>query len=232
MILKKWDLLPEELKKDEVKKIYESLNRKKISLIFKRIFDILFSIILIIVFSPIFLICAICIKLDSKGPVFYRQERITQYGRKFKIFKFRTMIQDADKKGDLVTTKNDNRITKVGERIRKYRIDEIPQLINVFLGDMSFVGTRPEVEKYVSQYTDEMKATLLMPAGITSDASIEFKDEDEIIVKKVSEGKSVEEAYIQDILPEKMKMNLRYIEKFNFLEDMKICFKTVFKVFK
>ncbi len=232
MILKKWDLIPEELKNKDTEKIYENLKKKTCSLILKRIFDIILSIILIILFSPIILIFSIWIKIDSKGPVFYRQERITKYGKKFKIFKFRTMVQNADKIGSLVTTKDDNRITKVGEKIRKYRIDEIPQLINVLLGDMSFVGTRPEVEKYVNSYTDEMKATLLMPAGITSLASIEFKDEDEIISKKVAEGKSVDEAYIQDVLPLKMKMNLEYIEKFSILEDIKICFKTVFNVLK
>lgn len=231
MILKKWEKIPEELKNDYTKNIYQKLQRKKISLIAKRLFDIIMSLILLIIFSPILIIFSIWIKLDSKGTVFYRQERITTYGRKFKIFKFRTMVQDADKIGSLVTTKEDKRITKVGEKIRKYRIDEIPQLINVLIGDMSFVGTRPEVEKYVKAYTDEMKATLLMPAGITSMASIEFKDEDEIIDKKVSEGKSIDEAYIEDVLPEKMKMNLEYIEKFSILEDIKICFKTVKKVF-
>lgn len=232
MLLKKWEMLPEEFKNEEIKKYYGKLHKKKLGLISKRAFDIFFSVLLFILFFPIFLIFSIWIKIDSKGPVFYRQERITQYGKKFRIFKFRTMVQNADKIGSLVTTKDDNRITKVGEKIRKYRIDEIPQLINVLIGDMSFVGTRPEVEKYVNAYTDEMKATLLMPAGITSIASIEFKDEDEILDKKAAEGKSVDEAYVQDVLPEKMKMNLEYIENFSFLEDIKICFKTVFKVFK
>ena len=232
MFFKDYEELEENIKNNQVKKYYNILKVKKFQLIFKRIFDIILSLILMIAFLPIFLIFSIWIKLDSKGPVFYRQERITQYGKKFKIFKFRTMVQNADKIGSLVTTKEDNRITKVGEKIRKYRIDEIPQLINVFLGEMSFVGTRPEVEKYVEKYTDTMKATLLMPAGITSNASIEFKDEDEIIEKKVAEGKTVDEAYVQDVLPEKMKLNLDYIENFSFFTDIKICFKTVMKVFK
>lgn len=231
MLLKKWDFLPEELKNEETKKYYEKLSKKKISLILKRLFDIFFSVILLILFSPIFLIFSIWIKIDSEGPVFYRQERITTYGKKFRIFKFRTMVQNADKIGSLVTTKDDNRITKVGEKIRKYRIDEIPQLINVLVGDMSFVGTRPEVEKYVNAYTNEMKATLLMPAGVTSTASIKFKDEDEILDEKVTEGKSLDEAYIEDVLPEKMKINLEYIENFSIFEDIKLCLKTVKKVF-
>ena len=198
----------------------------------KRIFDIIFSLILLVLLSPFFLILAIAIKIDSKGNVFFRQERITIYGKKFKIFKFRTMVQDADKKGSLVTQKKDTRITKVGNLIRKSRLDEIPQLINVLLGDMTFVGTRPEVEKYVNEYTNEMLATLLMPAGITSIASIEYKDEDEIISNATETGKSIDEVYINEILPEKMKYNLEYIKKFSVLEDIKICVKTVVGVIK
>lgn len=168
------------------------------------------------------------IKLESKGPVFYRQERITKYGKKFRIFKFRTMVQDADKKGALVTMGQDPRITKVGNRIRKCRLDELPQLLNVIKGEMSFVGTRPEVEKYVKEYSNEMKATLLMPAGISSRASIEYRDEDEIINKYLSKGEKIDDIYVKRILPEKMKWNLEYIKKFNIWEDVKICFKTVF----
>ena len=172
------------------------------------------------------------IKIDSKGPVFYRQERVTTNGKIFKIVKFRTMIQDADKRGTLITGKQDSRITRIGNKIRKCRLDELPQLINILKGEMSFVGTRPEVKKYVDMYTDEMKATLLMPAGVTSMASIKFKDEDEIISKQTKSGKTVDEAYVNDILPEKMKWNLEYIEKFSILEDIKICIETVIKVGK
>lgn len=208
------------------------LERKKLSLILKRVFDMIVSIILLILLSPILLIFSVWIKLDSKGPIFFRQERITLNGKKFKIFKFRTMVVDADKKGSLVTLANDDRITKVGHLIRKIRLDELPQLINVLLGDMTFVGTRPEVEKYVNSYTDEMRATLLMRAGITSIASLEFKDEDQIIQKYQNTGLSIDEIYIQKVLPEKMKYNLEYIEKFSFIYDIKIMLLTVIKVFK
>ena len=170
--MKKWDDLPKSMKNDEVKKYYDVLQHKKVSLFLKRFFDIVFSLVGFIVFLPFLLIIAIVIKIDSKGPVFYRQERVTRYNRTFKIFKFRTMIQDADKVGSLVTTKDDGRITHVGKFIRKIRLDEVPQLINILKGDMSFVGTRPEVRKYVDKYTDEMKSTLLMRAGVTSEASI------------------------------------------------------------
>lgn len=224
----KYEELPGNMKNEYVKEYYDILSHKKINLVIKRIFDIIASLILLIILSPIMLILAIAIKVDSKGPVFYRQERITKYGKKFKIFKFRTMEQDADKKGALVTIGEDSRITNVGKKIRKCRLDEFPQLINVLKGEMTFVGTRPEVEKYVNEYTDEMKATLLMPAGISSRASIEYKDEDEIISKYLQNGEKIDDIYVKRILPEKMKWNLEYIKKFNILEDIKICFKTVF----
>ena len=231
MLLKEWNKLPENIKNEKVKKYYIILNRKKISLICKRIFDIIISFLMLVLISPILFIIAILIKIDSKGPIFYRQVRVTAYGKKFKIFKFRTMVVDADKKGSLVTKENDDRITDIGKKIRKLRIDELPQLINVLIGDMSFVGTRPEVEKYVDKYTDEMKATLLMPAGITSRASIEYKDEDEIISKYLKQNENIDDIYINRVLPEKMKFNLSYIEKFNFIEDIKIICKTASKVF-
>lgn len=227
MILKKFEKLPENMQNEDIKKYYKILSRKKISLFLKRVLDIFISIILLIVLSPIFCVLAIWIKLDSKGPVFYRQERITTYGKKFKIFKFRTMVQDADRKGSLITIGKDPRITKVGNKIRKCRLDEIPQLINILKGEMSFVGTRPEVEKYVNKYTDAMKATLLMPAGVTSRASIEYKDEDKIINKYINEGEKIDDIYMQRVLPEKMKWNLEYIEKFNLIEDIKIELKTI-----
>ena len=175
MRLCKWEKLPENMQNEEVRKYYDVLKKKRCSLFFKRIFDIFVSLILLIVFSPLFLVLAIAIKIDSKGPVFYRQVRVTQYGKQFKIHKFRSMVQDADK-GSLVTVNNDARVTKVGKFIRKCRLDEFSQLIDVLQGNMTFVGTRPEVPKYVSAYTSEMLATLLLPAGITSEASIYFKD--------------------------------------------------------
>lgn len=230
MILKKWEQIPNSIKNNETYKYYQKLEKRKFSLLLKRIFDIFFSVLLLIVFSPILLILAILIKIDSKGPVFYRQERVTKYDKTFKIFKFRTMVQNADKIGTLVTVGNDSRITRIGKLIRKCRLDEIPQLINILTGDMTFVGTRPEVRKYVDNYTDEMKATLLMPAGVTSLASIEYKDEDEIIEKYTKEGKTVDDVYINIVLPEKMKYNLEYIETFNVFSDIKISIDTVLSV--
>lgn len=225
--MKKWNELPEFMKNEEVKKYYNILQKKKASLMLKRIFDIIVSIFMIILLSPVLIAVSIWIKLDSKGPVFYRQERITQYGRVFRIFKFRTMVTGADKIGTLVTTKNDSRITRVGEKIRKCRLDEIPQLFNILLGDMSFVGTRPEVKKYVDAYTDEMMATLLLPAGVTSLASIQYRDEDEILAKYVDEEHSVDEVYVEKILPDKMKYNLKYLKSFSIVEDIVLCVKTV-----
>lgn len=232
MILKEFKELPKEMQNDSVLKYYDILKQKKIMLLLKRFLDFIGSLILLILLSPILIILAILIKIDSKGPVFYRQERVTTNGKIFKIFKFRTMIQDADKRGALITGKQDGRITRIGNKIRKCRLDELPQLINILKGEMSFVGTRPEVKKYVDMYTDEMKATLLMPAGVTSMASIKFKDEDEIISKQTKSGKTVDEAYVNDILPEKMKWNLEYIKKFSIFEDLKICIETVIKVGK
>ncbi|MEG0368355.1 MAG: sugar transferase, partial [Coprobacillus sp.] len=221
MILKKWENIPEIMKNDYVKEYYDILSHRKISLILKRIFDIVMATILLLLLSPILLILAVWIKLDSQGPIFYRQERITTNGKTFRIYKFRTMVVDADKKGALVTSKNDSRITNIGQKIRKCRLDEFPQLINVLKGEMTFVGTRPEVKKYVNAYTDEMKATLLLPAGVTSFASIRFKDEDEIISSYVTEKKSIDDVYIEMVLPQKMDYNLEYLKKFKFLEDIK-----------
>ena len=232
MILKEFKELPKEMQNDSVLKYYDILKQKKIMLLLKRFLDFIGSLILLILLSPILIILAILIKIDSKGPVFYRQERVTTNGKIFKIFKFRTMIQDADKRGALITGKQDSRITRIGNKIRKCRLDELPQLINILKGEMSFVGTRPEVKKYVDMYTDEMKATLLMPAGVTSMASIKFKDEDEIISKQTKSGKTVDEAYVNDIFPDKMKWNLEYIKKFSIFEDLKICIETVIKVGK
>lgn len=228
MLLRSWNDLPDCMKNNEVKKYYDILSKKKGQLVLKRLFDISLSLVLIIILSPVILIISIWIKLDSKGPVFYRQERITQYGKVFRIFKFRTMIVDADKIGSLVTTSNDSRITKVGNKIRKCRLDEIPQLFNILTGDMSFVGTRPEVKKYVDQYTDEMYATLLLPAGVTSLASIEFKDEDEIISKY--KNRSVDDVYVNEVLPLKMKYNLEAMTSFYFVKELGVMINTIVKV--
>lgn len=219
----KWEELPPFMQVDEVKEYYDIISCHKVSLLLKRIFDVIAAGILLAVLSPLLLIISILIKLDSRGPVMFRQVRVTSYGRHFKIFKFRTMVQDADKKGTQVTTKGDARVTKVGHVLRKYRLDELPQLLNVLLGDMSFVGTRPEVVKYVEHYSNEMLATLLMPAGITSLTSIEYKDEEKLL-------ESVDDAdktYIEQILPEKMKYNLMALKEFSFVQDIKTMFRTV-----
>lgn len=229
-MLRKWEDLPTFMQCEEVRKYYDSLTKKKFQLFIKRIFDIIASSILIIISSPLLLLISIWIKLDSEGPVFYRQERVTQYGKIFRIFKFRTMVVNADKIGALVTAKEDSRITKVGNFIRKCRLDEVPQLFNIIVGDMTFVGTRPEVKKYVDTYTDEMYATLLLPAGVTSKASIEFKDEDEIISKYTKEGRTVDDVYINEVLPLKMKINLEVLLNFNFIVELFTMINTVVKV--
>lgn len=228
MILKDWEQLPEELQLDEVKPYYEILKKKKLSLILKRIFDIVVSFIMLIILLPVFIFLGVAIKIDSKGPVFFRQERITQYGKTFKIFKFRTMVNNAEKLGTQVTVGNDARITKVGKFIRDCRLDEIAQLLNILTGDMTFVGTRPEVKKYVNHYTKEMMATLLLPAGITSLASIYYKDEAKLLDKSNSPDKT----YVEEVLPGKMKYNLQSIREFNFFEDIKTMIRTVVAVIK
>ena len=226
----KFEDLPVQLRNEDVERYYKLLNNKRISLFCKLLMDRLLALVLLILFSPVILIIGFWIKIDSSGPAIYKQVRITQYGREFKIWKFRTMVVGADKKGSLVTSHNDNRITKIGRFIRKYRIDELPQLVNVLLGDMSFVGTRPEVPKYTDQYTDEMKATLLLPAGITSPASISFKDEDIIINRCVERGLMVDDAYVNEVLPAKMHYNLEYLRQFSFINDLKIMIQTVVEV--
>lgn len=232
-MLRDWNSLPECMRKEEVKKYYMDLSKKRPALFAKRFLDVVLGIALTVLLSPVMLILAICIKLDSKGPIFYRQERITQYGRPYRIFKFRTMVADADKQGPLVTRGGDSRITNMGRKLRKCRLDEIPQLFNVLKGDMSFVGIRPEVKKYVDAYSPEMMATLLLPAGITSRTSIAYKNEEDTIdFYKMKTGKDTEEIYIQYILPEKMKCNLEYIESFSVLGDLKIMADTALAVIK
>ena len=216
------------MRNDGVKKYYDILKHKSASVIVKRCFDILVSVILLILLLPFFLVISICVKCTSSGPIFFRQVRVTKYNKKFKIFKFRTMVDGADKMGSQVTTGQDRRVTSVGKFLRKVRLDEIPQLINIFMGDMTFVGTRPEVPKYVEQYTPEMMATLLLPAGVTSLASISFKDEEKLL----TDVNSVDEVYVSEILPQKMKFNLEYITKFSFVYDIKIMVKTVIAVLK
>lgn len=226
--MKSFDKLPAQFRCAEVKPYYDILCKKTSSLVFKRISDIIISLILLIVLLIPIVIISLIIKLSSRGPVFYRQERITIYGRKFKILKFRTMVENADKMGTLVTTDSDSRVTPVGRFLRKYRLDELPQVFNVLFGSMSVVGTRPEVEHYVNMYAPEYYATLLMPAGITSLASIMYKDEENLLKGKIN----VDEVYVNTILPEKMKYNLIYTKNFGFRSDIKLMLKTVKEVLK
>lgn len=223
--MKKWADLPQELQTEEVREYYDVLKRKPISRFLKRVFDILFSVFLLLLFSPLFLILAIAIKIDSKGPVFYRQVRITRYGKQFRIHKFRSMVVGADQ-GSQVTVSGDSRVTKVGKFIRKFRLDEFSQLIDILQGNMTFVGTRPEVPKYVAAYTPEMMATLLLPAGVTSEASVYYKDEAELL----DASQNPDETYIQTILPQKMEYNLREIKHFRPGHGLKVMVMTVFAV--
>ncbi len=218
--------LPEKLRNDKVKPYYDILYKKRRVLFWKRVTDLLISIILLIVLLIPMLILSIIVKCTSKGPVLYKQKRVTTYGKVFNIFKFRTMVVDADQIGALVTSENDNRVTKIGKILRKYRLDELPQVFNVLSGKMSIVGTRPEVPKYVDQYTDVMCATLLMPAGITSLASIKFKDEEKLL----QDSNNVDEDYVNKILPKKMRYNLKYISRFGFRRDLYLMIKTVKEV--
>lgn len=227
-MLANWNGLPEKIKNTKVKEYYDGLKKRKGSLVAKRVFDIVFSLILIILLAIPMVVIAIMIKVDSKGPVFYRQERVTSGGRVFRIFKFRTMVQDADKIGTHVTVGEDPRITSMGHKLRNTRLDEFPQLFNVIKGEMSFVGTRPEAVKYVESYSDEMMATLLLPAGITSRASIAYKDEAELLEK----AGDPDRVYVEKILPEKMKYNLDYIKDFSFWEDIRILKDTVIAVLR
>lgn len=225
MRLKKWEKLPPEMQTDEVRKYYDILKKKHVSLFLKRMFDIIVSLVMLIILSPMFLVLAIAIKLDSPGPVFYRQVRVTQYNQQFRIFKFRSMVQNADR-GSLVTVNGDARITRVGKWIRRFRLDEISQLINVFRGEMTFVGTRPEVPEYTRQYTPEMMATLLLPAGVTSLASIYYKDE----AKLLDAAENTDKVYIEKVLPGKMYYNLKSLLDFSFWGDIKTMVMTVFAV--
>lgn len=226
MILKKWEQIPENLRTEEVREYFEILNKKRASLLGKRVFDFCVALVLLILLSPVFLVISVMIATDSPGGVFFRQVRITTYGKEFRIHKFRTMVANAEAKGTQITIRNDARITRVGALLRKNRLDELPQLLDVLSGDMSFVGTRPEVPKYVNQYTDEMKATLLMPAGITSEASIRFKGEAKILAK----AEDVDSVYINEILPKKMRHNLNSIRNYSFFGDVRTMFRTVLAV--
>jgi len=227
MLLKKWDDLPENMKNDSVRMYYQYLYKKRFSLLIKRMLDFVTAVLLLVITAPVFAALGILIKIDSKGPVIFKQLRVTQYARLFYIYKFRTMTHNGKNTGAKVTLKSDPRITRVGKVLRKYRLDELPQLINIIKGDMSFVGTRPEIVDYVRDYTDEMAATLLLPAGVTSYASISFKDEEELL----TDCDNVDAIYREKILPMKMRLNLNSLLRFNLLYEAKILADTILIVF-
>lgn len=222
MRLKGWNHLPDRMKTKEVRRYYNILVRHTGWFKVKRIMDIVVSSIMLVVLALPMLVISVMIKLDSRGPVFFRQERVTQYGRIFRIYKFRTMVDNAQQLGTQVTVAHDARITKVGRILRKYRLDEFPQIFNILAGDMTLVGTRPEVPEYVKQYSKEMYATLLLPAGLTSRTSIAYKDEDKILGNAANPDK----AYVEEVLPAKMKYNLEALRKFGFAEDCRVLWDT------
>ncbi|MED9970173.1 MAG: sugar transferase [Ruminococcus sp.] len=226
--MKAFEELPAQFQNAEVKRYYDLLKKKRVKLFFKRVLDILLSVIMLVFLIIPIAVISIVVKAGSKGPVMFKQERVTTYGKTFKILKFRTMVENAESLGSQVTTENDGRVTGAGRILRKYRLDELPQIFNVLSGSMSIVGVRPEVPKYVNRYRDEYYATLLMPAGITSPASIMYKDEDTLL----AEGGDADTVYIDTILPEKMKYNLSYIEDFGLFSDIGLMVKTVVEVFK
>ena len=225
MELRPWRLLPDEMRTKEVRKYYNILMKHRMWLKVKRAFDVVFAGIMLAVLIIPMGIIALAIRLDSPGPVFFRQARVTQYGKIFRIYKFRTMVDNASKLGAAVTVDNDSRITKVGAFLRKYRMDEFPQLFNILAGDMTLVGTRPEVPKYVKKYTKEMYATLLLPAGLTSRTSIAYKDEDKLLGKAVDE-ESTDNIYINEVLPAKMRYNLESMKHFGVQADASVLWDT------
>ncbi len=225
-MLKKWEDLPENMRVKAIKPYWEILYKKRRQLIIKRTFDFLFALVLLVILVIPMLILAVWVKMDSPGPVFYRQERVTTNGRHFRIHKFRTMVSNADKIGTSVTVGQDPRITRVGSKLRRMRLDELPQLIDVLEGTMSFVGTRPEAVKYVERYKPEWKATLLLPAGITSECSIRYKDEDKLL-DGVTDPDRV---YVEEVLPGKMKVNIGSIKDFSLGGEFKTMIRTVLAV--
>ncbi|MEE1016871.1 MAG: sugar transferase [Ruminococcus sp.] len=227
--MRAFEKLPAQFQNDSVKAYYDILSKRQGSIILKRVFDIIVSLILLVFLIIPIAVISILIKVNSPGPVLFKQKRVTTYGRIFKIYKFRTMVVNAESLGSKVTTKNDARITSIGKTLRKFRLDELPQIFNVIGGSMSFVGTRPEVQKYVDLYEDEYYATLLLPAGITSLTSIKFKDEENLL-SAIVDTEKIDETYVKTILPQKMEYNLQYTKEFGFLSDIKIMFKTVKEV--
>lgn len=193
----------------------------------KRIFDLTLCIPGLLVLSPLMLVIMLFIRMDGGKTVFFRQERVGKNGKPFRIWKFRTMVEDAEKLGKQLTVGEDPRITKTGRVLRKTKLDELPQLFNVLKGEMSFVGPRPEVPRYVDLYTDEQKDVLKLTPGITDLASIRYRDENELLAK----SDDPEKTYIEEIMPEKIRINLEYAKNANVLTDLGVIFKTLFRVF-
>ena len=222
-MLRKWEELPDFMQCEGIRAYYDVLSKKRAALVCKRVFDVLAAAVLLALLAIPMGVIALLIKLDSPGPVFFRQERVTTYGKTFRIHKFRTMVNHADKMGTAVTVGGDSRITKIGAKLRSCRLDELPQVLDVLAGDMSFVGTRPEATKYVAAYRPEYYATLLLPAGITSEASIRYKDE----AKLLNAAEDVDRVYMERVLPGKMEYNLRSIREFSLRTELGTMFRTV-----
>lgn len=225
-MLKAFSKLPRQMQTDEIRKYYDILAKKKAVLLLKQIFDRIAALILLVILSPVMIVLAVIIKCTSKGPVIFRQKRVGRYLKPFNIWKFRTMRVDSEKHGQITVGSRDPRITNIGWFLRKYRLDELPQLFNILAGQMSFVGARPEVPKYVEQYSGAMAATLLLRPGVTGYASIRFKDENELLGGE----DDPERAYVEKILPIKMGLDLEYIEELGIFTDIKTMLQTVFAV--
>ncbi len=211
------------MKNEYTLRCWQELEKRKAALAAKRLFDVAASAVILLILSPLMLLLALAVKLDSPGPVFYRQVRVGRYGRDFRIFKFRTMVQDADQIGPPLTMGQDPRVTRVGRMIRRCRLDEFSQLLNVLGGSMSLVGPRPEVRRYVDAYAPEYLATLLIRPGVTAPSSIAFKDEEKIL----RSSEDPERVYVEQILPPKMALNLKYLREISLPGDIKILFQTV-----
>lgn len=226
--MRRWENLPEAFRTTEARPYYDLLSERQGTLVLKRIFDLVMSFVLIMVLAPVILLLGILIALDSRGPVIFTQKRVGRYGEDFTMFKFRSMRQNAESLGPQISVGRDPRISRVGHVLRKTRLDELPQLLNILLGDMSFVGVRPEVPHYVAKYTPEMWATLLLRPGVTSPASIRYKDEAKILADAVDP----ELAYVEDVLPQKMMYNYVYLRELSFVRDLKILMETVIAVLR
>lgn len=203
--------------------IRRKIEKKKLNFVCKRVFDFTASLLGLLILSPILLVTAIFIKIDSRGPIFFKQKRVGKNKKTFEIYKFRTMVTDAEKMGKQITVGNDRRITRIGKVIRKCKLDELPQLINVLKGEMSLVGPRPEVPRYVELYDEYQEQILLVKPGITDYASIKFINENEIL----GASSDPEEEYIKEIMPNKIELNMQYINNFSIFEDIRLILKTI-----